>query len=294
MNLAVISITDITTWARTSGLEIVLFISGAIMLSRATRWIGSAVTSRIDAKSADGASLVRSESAKHSHVVAQVVMWAVIVLLYCVAAVLTLQRLGIPITGLVAPAAVIAVALGFGAQRIVQDILAGLFIIAERQYGFGDAVRIAALGSEVGVSGTVEEITLRVTRLRTVNGDVVIVPNGQIVQVTNQSRDWARTVIDVPVPNTADVNRVRKLLAQVGRDLCDDPSLGPLLLDSPSVLGVERLEVDTLHVRIVARTLPGKQFKIGRELRARIALAFQTEGIHVSTSLDTIDPIGAS
>jgi small conductance mechanosensitive channel len=296
MNLAVAPITDITAWARSSGLEILLFITGAILLARATRWVGTAITHRIDAKSADDAGLVRSEAAKHGHVVAQVSMWAVIVLLYCAAGVLTLQRLNVPITGLVAPAAVVGVALGFGAQRIVQDVLAGFFIIAERQYGFGDAVRIAALGSEEGVSGTVEQVTLRVTRLRNLNGEVVIVPNGQIVQVTNQSRDWARAVIDVPVPHTADVSRVREILTQVGRDVCDDETLGPLLLDPPSVLGVESIDVDTLHVRVVARTLPGKQFKVGRELRARVALALQTEGINVSTELDTdaVEPVGAS
>jgi small conductance mechanosensitive channel len=293
MNLAVAPITDITAWVRSSGLEIVLFITGAILLARATRWVGTAITHRIDAKSADDAGLVRSEAAKHGHVVAQVSMWAVIVLLYCAAGVLTLQRLHVPITGLVAPAAVVGVALGFGAQRIVQDVLAGFFIIAERQYGFGDAVRIAALGSEEGVSGTVEQVTLRVTRLRNLNGEVVIVPNGQIVQVTNQSRDWARAVVDVPVPSTADVTQIREILNRVGLDASDDPMLGPLLLDSPSVVGVENIEIDTLHLRIVARTLPGKQFKVGRELRARVALALQAAGVHVATSLDTAEPVSA-
>jgi small conductance mechanosensitive channel len=294
MDLAVAPITDITNWARSDGLEILLFISGAVLAARATKWVGSAITVRIDAKSADGAGLVRSEAAKHGHVVAQVSMWAVIVLVYCAAVVLTLQRLGVPITGLVAPAALVAVALGFGAQRIVQDVLAGLFIIAERQYGFGDVVRIAALGSEVGVSGSVDEVTLRVTRLRTVNGEVVIVPNGQIVQVTNLSRDWARAVVDVPVPSTADVSRVREIVSEVGADACDDETLGPLLLDSPSVLGVESIEIDTIHVRIVARTLPGKQFTVGRELRARVAVALQVEGINVPTILDTVEPAGVS
>ncbi|GAA0927221.1 hypothetical protein Vau01_019910 [Virgisporangium aurantiacum] len=270
-----------------------MFISGAILLARLTRVVGSTIIGRIDAKAVDSGGLVRSEAAKHGHVVAQVSTWAVIVLLYCTAAILSVARLGIPVTGLVAPAAVVAVALGLGAQRIVQDILAGIFIIAERQYGFGDAVRIAALGSEEGVSGTVERVTLRITRLRNVNGEVVIVPNGQIVQVTNQSRDWARAVVDVPVPSTSDVVRIREILGRVSRDASDDETLGPLLLDPPSVLGVESIEVDTLHVRIVARTLPGKQFKVGRELRARIAVALRAEGITVPTGLDT-EAAGAS
>jgi moderate conductance mechanosensitive channel len=293
MALAVAPITDITTWLRSSGLEIVLICTGAVLVSRFARWLGSRITGRIDAGSAASASLVRSETAKHSHVLTQVITWVLVVMIYCVAAVLILQRLGVPLTGLVAPAAVIGVALGFGAQRFVQDVLAGIFVIAERQYGFGDVIRVSSLGSEAGVSGTVEEVTLRITRLRTLSGEVVIIPNGQIVQVTNMSRDWARAVVDVPVPNTADVNQVREILHQVGQEACRDETLGPLMLDPPSDVGVERLELDTLHVRIVARTLPGKQFEVGRELRARVALAFRAEGINVAPALDTADPIGA-
>ena len=289
--LALPPIPDITNWARTSGLEIILIITGSILLARATRWIGSAILRGIDEKSRDQPALVRSESAKHGHVVVQVCMWAIIVTIYCAAGVLTIQRFGVPVTGLVAPAAVVGVALGFGAQRLVQDILAGFFIIAERQYGFGDMVRISALGSETGVSGTVEQVSLRTTRLRTLDGEVVIVANGQIVQVTNQSRDWARAVIDVPVPTSTDVGEVREILTQVGQDACADEALGPLLLDAPTVVGVESMDVDTMHLRIVARTLPGKQFKVGRELRSRVALAFQAAGITVSTSLDTAEPV---
>jgi len=275
-------------WARSSGLEIVLFIVGAVLLARGVRWAGSSIIRRIDARSGDGP--VRSESAKHGYVVTQVGMWAIIVLLWCTVGVLTLQRLNIPITGLVAPAAVAGVALGFGARSVVQDLIAGIFIIAERQYGFGDVIRISELGKEDGISGTVEEVTLRITRLRTINGEVVIVPNGQIVQVTNQSRDWARAVIDVPVPHTADVDRVRRILAKIGEEACEDPKIGPLLLDSPSVVGVESLDVNSVHVRIVARTLPGKQFTVGRDLRSRVAMAFQAEGIHVPATLDTVEP----
>jgi small conductance mechanosensitive channel len=221
-------------------------------------------------------------------------MWSAVVLVYCVTAVLVLQRLGIPVTGLVAPAAVAGVALGFGAQRIVQDVLAGIFIIAERQYGFGDMVRIAALGSETGVTGTVEEVTLRITRMRSANGEVVIVPNGQIVQVINMSRDWARAVIDIPVPSTTDINRVRAVLRRVADDTAADERLGSLLLGPPSVLGVESIEVDKLQVRVVARTLPGKQFEVGRELRARVAAALRQDGITVAADVSTADPTGAA
>jgi small-conductance mechanosensitive channel len=285
---------DLTDWLRGNGLLIVLFILGAILLARFAKWIGRRITGRIDATSPDKGNLIRSESAKHSHVLTQVNTYVVIVLIWSVTAVLVLQKCGVPVTGLVAPAAVVGVALGFGAQRLVQDILAGLFVIIERQYGFGDVVRISALGSESGVTGTVEEVTLRVTRLRTLSGEVVIVPNGQIVQVTNMSRDWARAIVDVPVPSTTDVTRAREILLRVGAEAREDEKLGPLLLDTPSVVGVERLELETLHVRIVARTLPGRQFEVGRELRSRVAVALQAEGIHVKAGLDTADPVSVA
>jgi moderate conductance mechanosensitive channel len=293
MLLVIAPLTDLTDWLRGHGLEIVLLITGAMLLARVARWLSSRITRRIEASSDDTGPL-RSESAKHSYALTQVITWVVVVLIYCVTVILILQRLGVPVTGLVAPAAVIGVALGFGAQRLVQDVLAGLFVIVERQYGFGDVIRIAQLGHEEGVSGTVEEVTLRITRIRTLNGEVVIVPNGQIVQVTNMSRDWARAVIDVPVPNTADVKHVREVLQDIGERAHDDEILGPLLLDTPSVLGVESIELETLHLRIVARTLPGKQFEVGRDLRSRVALAFQAEGISVAPALDTGEPVGAS
>jgi moderate conductance mechanosensitive channel len=293
MPAAVAPISDVSDWARSDGLQIILILTGAVLFARLIRWLGTGVIRRIDAEDVGGTGVVPTEAAKHRHVVAQVSMWVVIVLTYSAAAVLTLQRLNVPITGLVAPAAVAGVALGFGAQRIVQDVLAGLFIIGERQYGFGDVVRISPLGSETGVTGTIEAVTLRITRLRSFSGEVVIVPNGQIAQVTNLSRDWARAVVDVPVPSTADLHHVSQILGVVGRDARGDEELGPLLLDTPTVLGVQSMEVDTMHIRMVARTLPGKQFEVGRELRARVATAFRAEGLTVSPDVSTADPTGA-
>lgn len=297
MDVAIAPLTDVITWLRGSALEIVLLVTGAVLLTRLVGWLGQRATRRIDVFGGrDG--LVRSEAAKHRHALTQVIMWTVIVLVYCVTAVLVLQRLGVPFAGLVAPATVAGVALGFGAQRVVQDLLAGVFIVIERQYGFGDVIRVAALGSESGVSGTVEEVTLRITRLRTANGEVVIVPNGQIVQVTNMSREWARAVVDVPVSSAADVNQIRETLRKVGLTASRDEHLGPLLLDAPTVLGVERIELDTLLVRVVARTLPGKQFEVGRELRARVALALRVEDLAEDpaepASVDVAQPTGIS
>src|SRR6266705_4901583 len=286
-------LTEIDVWARGRGLEIVLLVTGAILLTRLAAWLGARITDRIDASAQETDALVRSEAAKHRHALTQVITWATLVVIYCATAVAVVARLGIPVTSLVAPAAVAAVALGFGAQRIVQDILAGFFIITERQYGFGDLIRISVPSLPDPAMGTVEDVTLRITTVRTANGEVVITPNGQITQVTNLSRDWARAVVDVPVPVAADVNRVTDLLRVVGEEAYKEPDLRQLLLDPPAVMGVQSIDVDHFQVRLVARTLPGKQFDVGRTLRARIAAGLLREGIHLPAGLDTAEPTGS-
>ncbi len=286
-------LTDIDLWARGRGLEIVLLITGAILLTRLAAWLGAKITDRIDANAQETDALVRSEAAKHRHALAQVITWTTLVVIYCATAVAIAARLGIPVTSLVAPAALAAVALGFGAQRIVQDMLAGFFIITERQYGFGDLVRLSVPSLTNPAIGTVEDVTLRVTTVRTTDGEVVITPNGQIGQVTNLSRGWARAVMDVPVPAAVDVNRVSDLLRQIGAEAYEEPELRELLLDPPAVMGVQSIDVGHFQVRMVARTLPGKQFDVGRMLRARIAAGLRREGIHLPTGLDTAEPTGS-
>ena len=291
---------ELLTWLSGRGLEVVLIILGSVLLARFVAWVGSRITDRIDANATGGDALVRSEAAKHRHSLTQVLTWAAVVLIYSIAVFFVLDRLGVPVTGLVAPATVLGVGLGFGAQRIVGDVLAGFFIITERQYGFGDVVSINVNGAGEPANGTVEDVTLRVTRVRSPNGEVITVPNGQIVKVVNLSRDWARAVVDVPVPTSVDVNRVNEVLRDVGRDAFRDPALRPLLLDPPTVMGVESLGLDEVNVRVVARTLPGKQFEVGRDLRARIVQAFGRQGVvvqppppGVDTTVGAASPAGA-
>lgn len=270
---------DITTWLRSSGLEIVLLILGAVLFSRFATFVRDRITRRIDAGFRSSDALVRSEAAKHRHALAQVVTWVLLTVVYVLVGMEVLRRLGFAVTGLVAPAAVLGAAIGFGAQRIVQDILAGFFLITERQYGFGDVVRIAVTGSAEQAEGTVEDVTLRITTLRNADGEVITVPNGQIVKVTNLSKDWARAAIDVPVAASVDIMRINEILHEVGTKAYEDRRLKPLLLDEPTVMGVEDLTVDQMNIRMVARTLPGKQFEVGRELRVRVAAALRREGI---------------
>ncbi|MFE9580650.1 mechanosensitive ion channel family protein [Nocardia sp. NPDC006044] len=281
MSLATTS--ETTNWLRSNGLEIVLLILGAMLFSRFATFLRDRITRKIDAEFRGGDALVRTEAAKHRHALAQVVTWVVLTIVYVLIGMEVLRRLGFAVTGLVAPAAVLGAALGFGAQRIVQDILAGFFLITERQYGFGDVVRIAVTGAAEMAEGTVEDVTLRITTLRNSDGEVITVPNGQIVKVTNLSKDWARAAIDVPVSASADITRVNEILHEVGTRAYEDPRLKPLLLDEPTVMGVEDLTVDQMNIRMVARTLPGKQFEVGRELRVRVAAALRREGISETT-----------
>ena len=284
---AIAPLDPVSRWARGDLLVVVLLVLGAILLTRFPEWSRGRYIAYIDARVNHDDELVRSEAAKHRQVVAQVVTWAALAVIYVVTTVLVIQNLGVPWAGLVAPAALLSAALGFGLQRFVQDIGAGLFITGERQYGFGDVIRIAVAGVNHTVTGTVEDVTLRVTRIRSVSGEVITTPNGQIVQVTNLSRDWARAVIDVPVPSSVDVSHVTEVLRRVGEDVYNDERLRKMMLDPPTVMGVEEIEVDTFSVRMVARTLPGVQFEVGREIRARVASAFRHEGINVPADLDT-------
>ena len=204
-----------------------------------------------------------------------------IAVLYIVVAVDIANQLGLPIGSLVAPAAVLGAAFGFGAQRIVQDLLSGFFLITERQYGFGDLVALTVTAGG-DARGTVEDVTLRVTKLRTSDGEVYTVPNGQIVKSLNLSKDWARAVVDVPVPTSADINVVNDALREASEYAMKDsasPGLPDLLLDEPQLMGVESIEKDTVNLRVVARTLPGKQFEVSRRLRALIVRSLRSAGV---------------
>jgi small-conductance mechanosensitive channel len=271
---------NLTHWLLTKGLHIVLVVLFAVIITRLIRWIAGRISRRLT-KGDERDATVRSETVKHGQAVASVISSVAIALLYVVVAVDIANQFGLPLGSLVAPAAVLGAALGFGAQRIVQDLLSGFFLITEKQYGFGDLVELSVTAGGTAV-GTVEDVTLRVTKLRTSDGEMYTVPNGQIVKSLNMSKDWARAVVDVPVPTSADLNRVNEVLGGVAKAAMQDDGVPDLLLDEPSLMGVESIEVDTVNLRMVARTLPGKQFEVGRQLRALIVASFRRNGIATS------------
>jgi small conductance mechanosensitive channel len=270
---------QIGEWIITRGLRVVMVLIAAVLAVRFVTWVAERVTRQIDEGFAESDALVRSEASKHRQAVASVIQWVSIVMIAIWGVVQIASVLQFSTGSLIAPATVVGAALGFGAQQLVKDLLSGFFIIVEKQYGFGDLVELTVSGVSEPARGTVENVTLRITRLRSSDGELFTLPNGQIVKTVNLSKDWARAVVDIPVSTSADLNRVNDVLRQECDHALEDPVLKDLLLDAPTVMGVERIEIDTVTLRVVARTLPGKQFEAGRQLRVLVIRALARVGI---------------
>ena len=220
--------TDLTDWLTNGLLPTLILILGALLFVRFVQWVGGRYRTNIDQQMRESIEkgLVASEEAKRSRAVAEVIEWSTITVTWIVAALLVIKQLGIPLTTLVAPATVAGVALGFGAQQVVGDLLAGFFLFSERQFGIGDLIRLSQPGSTAGVTGTVEELTLRVTKLRTASGEFVVVPNSALRQVTNLSKDWSRVVLDIPVAATEDLDGATSVLLEAANSMARGPRLG--------------------------------------------------------------------
>jgi small conductance mechanosensitive channel len=285
---------DFTEWARTDGLQIVLLALGAALLARFAHWLSGMYVLRVGVGSSDTGALAVAEQGRRRAAVAQAIERTAVALLYFIVTMMILTRLGIPITTLVAPATVAGVALGFGAQRVVQDVLAGFFIISENQYGLGDLVQISQPGSTTGISGTVEAVSLRTTQLRTTTGELVILPNGEARQVTNRSRDWRLVVVDAPIPLDADIDVATLALRGAAESLSADADVAPMLLDAVTVSGVQSIELGYLQIRISARTTPAHAVDVGLALRQAAAKALSEAGLSTSLAFTTSEAKAAS
>jgi small conductance mechanosensitive channel len=201
---------------------------------------------------------------------------------------MVLDAMGVKLGALLAGAGVVGLALSFGAQSLVKDVIAGLFMLMENQFGVGDVIRIE------GVSGTVEEMTLRVVVLRDVYGVVHVVPNGQIKKVSNQTRAWARVVLDVAVGYREDPDRVMEVMRDEGRILWEDAGWRPLMLEAVEVPGIESFAENGVVIRMSAKTLPLKQWEVARELRRRLKYRFDAEGIEIPALAKPVHLDGAA
>jgi len=189
-----------------------------------------------------------------------------------IAAVIILGDMGVNLAPVLASAGVLGVALGFGAQNLVQDFLAGIFMLLEDQYGVGDVIEVG------GTSGTVEAVSLRITRLRDVNGIVWHVRNGTISKAGNKSQGWARAVIDFPVPYRHDIAQVRHLMTNAAAAMWQEPDWREIIIEEPEVWGVQAMYSDAVMLRVVAKTMPLRQWEVQRELTERLKIALDATG----------------
>ncbi|MCL4289784.1 MAG: mechanosensitive ion channel family protein [Thermoleophilia bacterium] len=220
-------------------------------------------------------SIALDEQRKRAETLSRVLVRVLDIVAVFVAVLLVLGELEIPLGPLLASAGIVGVALGFGAQSLVRDTLAGMFILIENQYRAGDVVTVA------GVSGTVEEVGLRRTVLRDIDGIVHSVSNGEIVISSNMTRGWSRVNLNVSVGYDQDLDRARAVIDRVGAELAADPDWATLILEPPKVLRVDAFEESGIALKVLATTKPMKQWEVAGELRQRIKVAFDAEGIEI-------------
>jgi moderate conductance mechanosensitive channel len=189
-----------------------------------------------------------------------------------------LSELGVAVGALVAGAGILGAALGFGAQSLVRDLISGIFIVFEDQYGVGDSVD---LGQATGV---VESVGLRVTQVRDVSGVLWYVRNGEVVRVGNQSQGWSRVVLDIPIAYSAPVDKARELILSAAHSLTSDPEISKQLMGEPEVWGIELLTGEQVVLRLVQQVGPSHADDIARELRARIKVALDKNKISLANS----------
>ena len=276
---------QLVSWLVTKPLAILVLVVLAVV----TRWFLHRVIDRLVHRAAEGMVtpvlrrrrdqaeepplLVSGRRVQRAETMGSLLKSVTSILIFTVTAITAIAEVGYPVGPLIASAGVAGVALGFGAQSLVKDFLSGSFMIFEDQYGVGDVVDLGE------ATGTVESVGLRVTRLRDVAGTVWYVRNGEILRVGNQSQNWARTVLDIPVALDQDLTRVQEVLRDVAHDLWDDDDYRHVIIEEPSVWGIQDLTPNWVVVRVTLKTAPLEQWAVAREMRQRVKIRFDHEGI---------------
>jgi moderate conductance mechanosensitive channel len=200
--------------------------------------------------------------------------------IYGIALFMILGEVGIQLGPLIAGAGILGVAIGFGSQSLVKDFLSGVFILVEDQFGVGDVIEL-----DGETSGVVDAVSLRTTRVRSVDGTLWHVPNGEIRRVGNKSQHWSRALIDVDVAYDTDLDHAEAVIAGVAHELAAGDAD---VIEDPEVWGVERLGAHGVSIRLVVKTRPSEQFRVSRELRRRLKAAFDREGIEIPFPQQTV------
>jgi moderate conductance mechanosensitive channel len=262
---------DLANWTFGAGLRTVLIIVLAYALVRTA----ALLVRRFEHDLSVGTDLDALERAKRARTLGAVVQKATTVLVIGSAALMVLQSVGVDITPVLTGAGIAGLAVGFGAQTLVRDIISGFFLILENQVRVGDAAAIN------GTAGVVESINLRTVILRDLEGTVHVFPNGAINTLANRSKDFSYYVVDLAVSYFDDTDAITAMLKEIGTELRQDIEFGPSILDDIEVLGVDGFSDWSVHMKARIKTMPSKQWLVGRELRRRIIKAFDQHGFSI-------------
>lgn len=262
---------DLSKWAFGPGLKVVMTVLLAHALVRMTALLAR----RFEHEMSVGTDLDAIERGKRARTLGAVVQNAVTVLVVGIALLMVLAQFGLDITPVLTGAGIAGLAIGFGAQTLVRDIISGFFLILENQVRVGDAAAIN------GTDGIVEAINLRTIVLRDIEGTVHVFPNGAINTLANRSKDFSYYVVELSVSYYDDSDRIAAAVREVGASLQADPAFGPAILAPIEVLGVDAFSEWSVKMKVRIKTMPLKQWEIGRELRRRLIKAFEQRGFAI-------------
>lgn len=261
----------ILTRFSSSGIKILIIIAGVVIvrliLRRAIPKLLELTEHRIGEK--------KEEFRKRMVTLGSVVANVLTVVISVMAGLMVISELGIDILPLLTGAGLVGIAFGFGAQNLVRDIITGFFILMENQYRKGDVVKIA------GTSGLVEDVNLRRTTLRDLDGTVHSIPNGEIKVASNYTLGFSRVNLNIPVSYETNLDKAIRVLNTIGKEIVKDKEFGPLITKTPEVLGVDNFAERAIEIKFVGETKPIKQWDVARELRKRIKITFDKEGIEI-------------
>ena len=267
-------------WLVTDGLRIVLILFLSWVVARVARRAIPRLLSSIMLTQASTAD--HDEIMKRSETLSSVFVGAAVTLIYISALFMILTELAVPIGPVLGGFGIAGIAVGFGAQYLVRDLIAGVLILAENHYRTGDVVTVA------GTTGLVESINLRRTVLRDYDGQVIVVPNGEISVAFNKTKYWSRVNLDIGVAYKEDVDRVIEVLNEVGEDIAADPYYGLMLITPPQVLRLDSLDDSAVTFKMLGDCKPMKQWEITGEMRRRIKIRFDREGIEIPFPHQTV------
>jgi len=264
---------SITNWLIAHGIKIIIIIILGIVLDKIIDRAADKAIEKFVIKKQKNRD--KEEIKQRVDTLTDVLNATTSVVIFIIVLLMILPEFGMAVGPLLAGAGIVGLAVGFGAQNLVRDVLSGIFIIIEDQYAIGDVVGIGE------VRGTVEILNLRRTVLRDIDGIQHHIPNGEIKVASNYTKDWSRINLEIPVSYSADIDNVTKIRNRVGKEIAEDSEYKDFIMEAPKVLGLDKFGDSEVILKILGKTKPLKQWDITRELRKRIKKTFDQEGIEI-------------